>query len=783
MRIVPRAGWRAALAAFSAATVLSGAAFGQSLASSVNEVSERVETLRGQLSQLQPAMTGGQISLDYSFATAYVDARYLYHYDDYDAVVDLLLPLVEDDRHRSNGGYAEAVYILAESLFHQRNFLMAEHYYQRLSDHRTYGLDAAGRRIEIAVAMGRFAELEGLYRELESRSGNGADDQIAYVRGKALYFQERYADALRVFQGISADADVYDRAQYFTGVTHARLEQLDAAYASFTQVLERLGDDRADEPEEVTDLRDLSRLAQGRIYYEQEAWVDALNAYVAVPRTSPHYPAALFEIAWTQIRVGEVADDRAMRDRNYMFALDNLEILGLVADNDSRFQAQAQLLRGDLLLRMERYDEAVAQFERANGQYLPVEQELRALRDENRNPNAFFQAIVQPEEGSLRLPVAAQPWFDTDPELERALIAIRDVDTLRAEIEESRLLISQLQAALNEGGRLNAFPALSEAWARNGAIQVEIADLMVMLVDAESAAISPSLNSGDAAQYSALRRHREGLQAQVSRQPRSYSEHGDRERMVVDEISGLILETHEAELQIDAELEDLEALRGLYFERAGSAPNAELRDLRSSIDREARRLEQARENAIALRRELMVRQVDVGATDAVGNAERQARAAFIRALTDEERFLAARRNLAPAGNSAYGTIDRNMNALLELDQSCEAIYPQLDQLAMQRTSEIRSAVAREQINVDRYAALLPSADAESRATAGAVAFNAFENIYLEFSELTLRANLGIIDVAWRQKEVLSNTIEDLFDERNQSIRELDADFQELLEDE
>ncbi len=785
MLTLPRAAAKAALAALAAATMLVGAqpADAQGTAAEVTAIGEQVRTLRGQLSQIRPQIGQPErIALEYSFASAFVDARYLFFYESYDAVIQALLPLVEDDRHRANGGYAEAVYMLAESLFLERDLLMAGHYYERLAEDPTHSLDAARRRIEIAVAMGRFDELERLYRDLERRAGTAMDDDVSYVRGKALYFQGRYADAVNAFGAVRPSADVYELARYFTGVAMARMDQLEPAYAEFTGVLERLGEPSAEDSDTVVDLRELSRLAQGRIHYENSAWLEAIDAYILVPRQSPHYTAALYEIAWTQIRQGAETDQRTLRDQYFETALNNLEILTIVADQDSRFQAQAQLLRGDLLLRMERYDEAVEQFETANAQYLPVEQELRAVRAEHDDPDAFFDAIVNPEAGSLRLPVAAQPWFESDPQLDRALMAIQDVEVLRTEIDESALMIEQLDAVLNRGGRLNAFPTIRDSWARANAIQVEVTDLMGALVDAEATAVVPGMAQSDASQYETLRRRRLAIQARLSDQPRTFAELNERERSVTDEIGRLILETHRAELMVNAEAEDLEALREIYIDRAGAAPRADLRNMRSSLDAESRRLNTARAETLALRRELNIRLVEVGVSDGVGSAERQSRAEFFTAIGAEERFLAARR--ANASNpSALTNVDPTIGELMAIDRDCESLYLELDQLLAEQTADMRGLLARERANVEQYQASLPLAEAEARATAGTVAFAAFEDIYYRFSELTLRANLGIIDVAWRQKEVLSHTIENLFEERNQSIRELDADFEELLEDE
>ena len=66
--------------------------------------------------------------------------------------------------------------------------------------------------------------------------------------------------------------------------------------------------------------------------------------------------------------------------------------------------------------------------------------------------------------------------------------------------------------------------------------------------------------------------------------------------------------------------------------------------------------------------------------------------------------------------------------------------------------------------------------------AGEVAQDAFVGIHRRFRDLTMRAYLGVIDVSWEEKETLTHRIEELFEQRNEALRILDADFSELLEE-
>jgi hypothetical protein len=758
----------------------------QSLADEVTRVDRELSTLRGRLDQLGPQYLRAEgVLRAYTFANAYMDARYYFQLEDYVATAEVLQPIVENAGNSTEQRYDEVVYLLAESLFLRDDLLMAGRYYQQLSDSRQFGLEAARRRLEIALQMGRYDNLEQLFQDLETRAGGDVADDINFVRGKALYFQGRYVDAITALGAISPGSLLYDKGRYFVGVSQTRLGQLDRAHGEFGGILGRLGEPTDSDTDELRSVRDLARIGVGRLFYEEQEWLEALGFYSNVPRHSVYYPAALYELSWTQIRQGNSAEDPVLRAQYLATALNNLEILQLVADDDSRFQSQARLLRGDLLVRMEEYDEAVTEFARVVDETYPVERELGDIRDSYlHDRDAFYDALVNPAEASLRLPAAAVPFMDSNPEVERALRATQDVVETSADVAETIQLIQQLDVALNSGGRINAFPQLREGWGQALEIQATATELATSLVDAEGAVVSPGLAGDSLLEFQALNARRLDQQATIGSVPRTFAEIGEREQAVLSDLNDYLLDVHSTQLEIERARGDLAALHEMYIERAGANPTVDLRSMRAEIDHLGRVLDGSEAEADELRRDLLVHQVAVGLSDDVGAAERLRRSQFLHALREEAAFLAQQRGATSAGD---GTSLAAAAGLLQqidaIDSECERFYVQVDRLVAEQTAGLRDLLERERAAVESYGTRLVAVDAETRSTTADVAYAAFLDVYSRFSELTLRASLGIIDVAWQQKEELTVTIERLFEERNQSIRELDADFSELLEEE
>ena len=86
----------------------------------------------------------------------------------------------------------------------------------------------------------------------------------------------------------------------------------------------------------------------------------AVEAYRAVAQTSPHFDHALYELAWTYIRMGDaIQAERA------------LEVLSVAAP-DSPLNADGKILRGDLLARVGRYEEAEVVFDEVRELFGPI---------------------------------------------------------------------------------------------------------------------------------------------------------------------------------------------------------------------------------------------------------------------------------------------------------------------------------------------------------------------------------------------------------------------------
>src|SRR4029077_6973122 len=102
------------------------------------------------------------------------------------------------------------------------------------------------------------------------------------------------------FEAVGERSPYFAQARYFVGVVYLLRNQFGAAIDAFHRVC-----NIKVTSEEQRRVVELARLAIGRLRYEQDQLEAAIEAYQAVPRTSPLFDTALYEIAWVYIRMGD----------------------------------------------------------------------------------------------------------------------------------------------------------------------------------------------------------------------------------------------------------------------------------------------------------------------------------------------------------------------------------------------------------------------------------------------------------------------------------------------
>ncbi|TVR02375.1 MAG: hypothetical protein EA398_07925 [Deltaproteobacteria bacterium] len=855
---------------------------------------ERVEGIIADMATFDERFLGDlYIDRARDFERRMVEGRLLVDLEQHDAAAILLMDLFEDPRHRERPERTELQRLLADSLYASGVHDLAVLHYRALLYERDAELQVhAGQRLlDIALRTGRVDRLPETLRVLEEAlQGRDADDELNYLRGRALFHTGERQAALRAFDTVRGSSSLAERASYFAAVVEAALGDHEAALSRFRDQFTRL----ADAGDELArELRNLAALGAARVLYEQGNWTGALGFYGRVDADSRHFDRALYESSWTMIRLDRLP--QASRD---------LEILALTA-LDSRVRPEALLLRGETELRRGEFDSAVAVFEEVRAAYEPIE-------DEVRDAMGLLQRRVR-EEGvtieGLRirriLSPRARDWLDRG---RGSASLLEDLEDLQAELLFQVQLVEDLNEALALDRQIAGFPILRNGWNLALQYRMELVAMESSFLDMERDALWDRLSDEERTRYRSIRNQRVMLARQVQRLPSTARAMGEREEQRAARIRGAEQELFLAMQELEADSARLDAIEQLVrdAQRRGEPMEDEERifgNLEVSRQRAAARMEVAEDlrrrlsrlraealgggsltpderaaldayETVVLEERTFLQQyrsrvrglspVDPGRGDASGRVARlQAEGVLVRrdlrqlldeigpieaALDDEQSLTESERSRARA---ELDRLRADLAALLErlddevvarLQREEAALGDVVDESEHERTARVeemvddlillergaltaaeierrrellgridearaRRDVAERQVagffaaaqavvaaEGDRLRIALDAAtdevialqeqyvvtEAVARRAALDQALLALAGVRDRFADINLRANLGVLDVSWREFEEATTERRNVTQERIRSLNVLRADFEEIL---
>lgn len=697
--------------------------------------------------------------------------------EDYLRAAILLTDIVE--HYPTHRAYPEALFLLAESLFFADDYLGAKRRYAQLIDRGAepafspYLQRSLSRLIQIAIHTRDFRDVDTYFSRLDAIPSSTLSITTAYFRAKYLYNravpvddaygaaantairgvdQGRLEQARKGFLAIPSGTEFSLRAKYFVGTIHTlRGEYLDAI-AGFRGVL---GHEAANEQEQG--VLELTYLALGRLYYETEQLEQAVEAYRAVEQTSAQFDEALFELAWTYIRMGDaIQAERA------------LEVLSVAAP-DSPLNADGKVLRGDLLARNRRYDEAEVVFDEVRETFGPIRDELSARRSEHPNLQAYFRRVVRENLDDFDiddfLPESARRWIELEGDYERALDVLADLSEAKQLVQETNELADRITAALRAPNRISVFADLRRQRERTTGLRNRAARARVSLIEAESRVRGD--RQGGAAGVRARRRE---VQADVIKMPVDTEDFVDRDMERLSEFRAA-----ERDLQaLRVEILGLEAR--IVASRAGlpaiDPQKANRQALAEQLAEHEGEIQEYEEQLTWIRRRLEVGRLHVGVGDKRYEADDVERDKFIDLVERE-------RQLAGSGGSQF---DAALSRVTALERRLDQRDAELAAVVKRRVSQMLATVDEETTNLRRHRAALGSLEGEAEDVVGAITYLNFNRVHDRFYDLVLRADVGKIDVSWARREDHRVRIDTLTRERARELQALDDEFRDVMDE-
>lgn len=370
-----------------------------------------------------------------------------------------------------------------------------------------YARRAVKKLVEIGLETRNFADTEADLKDVPDTAPEETKAEMAYLRGRAKESAGDPEAALGFYAKVPETSRFWSQATYLSGLIHVERGRAKEGENLFCKVADPKRQDRTTPifaDEKFFAVRDLARLALGRVAHDQFRHDDARYYYYLVPRDSDRLSEALYEAATTRY---EKKDYQGARE-----LLDELKKL----DKHHRYEDEAGVLDAYIDLALCRFAESDKKLRAFVAKYEPVRDAARALGRTDRGVGALLAAAQnRSDAGTVEATSLA-----VSPDSLRTVAALVRIDPTYAQIAKksavldheasglrlARRTLADMQASLATNGGVRPAtddkPDLaereSEARASLDGVRRDIDDLAATKNDPEAAGLKKELGALEA---------------------------------------------------------------------------------------------------------------------------------------------------------------------------------------------------------------------------------------------------------------------------------------------
>lgn len=748
------------------------------LEAQVEDAARQVQAAQGEITLVEKQYSKREEPTDDAAREARLaDGELRYVLGDYQEAAVLFYDLVADKEFQSHPRYAEALFRLSDALYQQKNYLGARLYLRQLLALRgRFYREALARYLEIAGRMNEFQGIDEYINQARGLSGGELPPELSYVYAKWMFrredlpAQERVKRSINTFKALAdvKDGALWLQSAYFVGVGHVKLGEYDQAIAQFKAVSTAAARD-----ERERKVRELANLSLGRVLYETGKYDEALDRYQEISQNSDNFVDALYETAWTYVK-----------KEDFQRARNTIEILLLVAE-DSVLAPEARILQGTLLLKLQKYDEATDSFNGVINTYAPVRDEIDALLTVNKDPVKYFDDLLSRNEKSLDvgslLPPIALKWASTRREVSDAVEVINQLEAGRRGVAESQEIAARILKVLDERGA-EAFPLLQAGVTRADAVDTLLSRAEHQLTRAEGSLAGNHLTPEQAQKLEAARREADLLASRIETLPTTEAEVKARKDRMQARIDALDRTVYRQLIDVQSQFAQLAAIQKFVDDTRGQRtdpPDLE-RAFLERVGNERRALEAVQGELEALKFQLREERSNALASI---SGEDQLKRDYAASLDRQKViFREAQAALPEDARKVLLRADVVRADLAAVRDRVVAAKGVLRERVLRRAERFRATIQAEQALLESYGREVAQVSGNARSLVGRIAFDSFRRVRQQFYDLVLKADVGVVDVAFTRKQDKTQAIQKLSAQKDRELKQLDDEFKEVLKD-
>jgi tetratricopeptide (TPR) repeat protein len=700
-----------------------------------------------------------------------VDAEMLFKLKNYSEAATVLLDVVE--KYPNAQGYDDALVLLGESLFQDKDYNSARHYLQLAVKKNTGSRleqRALQRLIEIGLHTEDFGELDDYLKRLQNIPLDQLEPSVPYVRGKYAFFRGRSDEALVTFANIPPTSPYYLQSRYFAATAQIQRGDQAAALAGFDAITRT--QPRNDTEKEI---QEMARLAIGRLNYEHDQFDKAREAYSSIPRQSLHFEEAMDELAWTSIKA-----------KDYKSAYRALDLM-LLQNPDSPQAPELRLLMGNLHVRLGNFSLANDAFMQARDLFEPLHLQLSENLAKSQADPKYFDSLIgkgmEKFDISALIPKSAVKWVKTDPSVARVITLTEDVGELQRGIKDSEQTLSRLEMAVGGQLKVGIFPDLGAVRTRTSEVLNQIVELRKRFVAKMRALTASAMSGEDKGKLEQINVERMTAETELEGLPLTAGALQDREKRAHAALDQLDSQASELNVMVQGMEAELVAIEQ-YFIKSRSDQKIKPEELIQPVAGMREAIVELRASNDRIRNSIAeaAREATVGA--ATGDQDRGAIATLVGSMKKERAVYQGARARLSTGDQ------RDFDAIASVLERADAVQARLAELdakieaaAQKRLGELKQQLVAEKGDLEAANAKLGGILSESQSLGGGLAFAMLSKVTDRFYDLVVQSDVGLVDVAWGLKDERTSTVSKLINQQKLELKTVDEDFRALLEEE
>ena len=729
-------------------------------AQSTPELNAELDRFRGRIDSLEKTyLKATSLSNKYKIEARFNDASVAFELKDYERASFLFIDVVSSERFKKFPAYRRAHYLLGVSLMEMRNYVAAKRYLEKLVNlgQGDYFSEAGAKLLEIAYKTGEYSSIDKIYANMKTGTMSPA---LYYLAGKAFYEKKDYSKARENLQRSMKTQGYEKLSNYFIGVSYAAEKNFSEAKSYFEKVVSK-----SPTTQREIEVSDLGNIALGRVSYETGDLEFAIDYYNRVGRGSRHFDRALWELTWVLVSKKE-----------FVAARTNIDVLVLFENTNPNLLAEAELLRGDLSLRLKEFDVAIADYTQVINKFSPIAEQMNTFAVEHQNVDDFFAALIGDEFAGIEkgLPPLVREWTQNDPKMRSSMQTLRDVKKIEDDISYSFRLLDEMDARLGSSNKIMSVPELAEGLLQGIDAENRILSIQRKLVDKEVEIVG-TLTGDKAAAWQTLSAQLDALQVKFEKIPKTRAEITQRDVDRMKNFSKVRKELDDVVFEIKNQQAQIKAVDDYFGNQKGQKIS----------DKEKAEITEFREKMVVLRNENGVKRdalkanlakirMKIGAGNDLTKIESTLRDAYRGKLQEAQIFLSQF-----SATSEMTAIQAAQSSIPVHEKRLKTFYIELDKYADEALVEIRNEVKKQRSLESSYRQSVAQLMTSANGGAGFLAHVNFMSARRQFNETVLKGDVGIIDVVWEKKDDRSTKIGQMFEDRASELKRLQESFDEV----